>query len=102
MEASFSGMSIGPYKDQHLNIHHLENMGKQLCYTLTDFAQNDVISANLGDLPKSDSAKTGIPVLPSVGPRRNGVKSKPKRSVSAGGKEGGGVKAKPKAKPKKV
>jgi hypothetical protein len=103
MEASFSGMSIGPYADQHLNISHLENMGKHLCQTLTDYTQcESSASAIFGDLPKAESAKV---VLPSVGPRRKGLKPKPNRRMSASlivGGSGGGGKAKAKAKPKKV
>ena len=98
MEASFSGMSIGPYKDQHLNTQHLENMGKHLCQTLADYIQQEP-AIDIGDL-KLESTKTGIPVLPSVVPRK-GVKPKSHKGLSS---SGGGVfgKAKPKTKPKKV
>ena len=102
MEASFSGMSIGPYKDQHLNIQHLENMGKYVCQALTDYTQYES-GAGAGSVepPKAEGTKSGVPVLPSVvGPRRKGLKAKSPPSPSAS--VGPPGKAKPKAKPKKI
>lgn len=99
IEASFSGMSIGPYKDTHLTIHHLENMGKHLCQTLADFAQNPLLESSVS----TEGFKTTP--LPHV-VRKKGVKSnsagnvitssnKPKLSNSGGsnsGSSGNGVK----------
>jgi hypothetical protein len=101
MEASFCGMSIGPYKGQHLNIHHLENMGKHLCQTLAYFADAPGYG-NVTTVQKSDSPQSvSVPILPSVGPHRKGLKPKSHRSASNLGLVAG-AKAKPKAKPKKT
>lgn len=109
MEASFCGMSIGPYKDQHLNIHHLENMGKYLCQTLADISQMETTapassSADQLMLPKSESTKMGsIPALPSVARKKSPKVRSSSRSLSSNSVlvSSPPVKAKPKAKPKK-
>eukprot|EP00736_Rhodelphis_marinus_P001464 Rmarinus@m.7281 len=55
IEATYNGMSIGPYRDQHVSQCHLEDVGKRLCCVFSDLGSELKVAEANAELQKYDS-----------------------------------------------